>query len=188
MKALKRILSSGNDCERGTSPLIMKLMLGLLFFLGQRSFVIAQFGKYEPKDSLFTRYSPPAIGKGVYDRLENDGAAVYFACYFQTDTSGKISSRQVQPLYRVGNRYRRKDSIWSLLSNALTRASGEWAFRILSWDLGTEKDLEKRIDKKPSQRPFGGTPRWLIIYEISGITGSIVDKISYVNDFVIRRR
>jgi len=148
--------------------------------------VIAQYSRYEKPDTLFSRYAEPIVSKHVYDRLENDGAVIYFACYFQTDTAGKIASRQLQPLYQVGNRYRRQDSVFSVLAAAIAKASASWAFRILTWRLEKDTATEKLLNSNPAQRPFGGMVRWLIIYEFSGTSGGAIDKISFVKEFAVQ--
>jgi hypothetical protein len=157
----------------------------LWLILGGALPAAAQFNKYEKADSLFSRSVSPVLDRRTYERLAHDDAILYFACFLKTDTSGKIFARELQPLFNIGNHYKPVDSIWTVVSMALGQAMDRWIFRSIMWDVNKYGSSEMKINKQPYQRPFGGMPKYLIIYEISSTGGVSIDKVSYITTYKV---
>lgn len=144
-----------------------------------------QFNKLEHSDSLFKFYKPPVINKEVNNRLEKDDAIIYFGCYFTTDTSGRVTSLKLIPFHDIGNEYGIFDSIWQNISTSIEAASRDWVFKPDLWEFKNDKVTEEKLNKRAFQRPFNGRPNYLVIFEVSGVQGSVIQKISFENYFKV---
>lgn len=165
--------------------MVMKFILSIPFFIICSSSIFGQFNKYEKSDTLFKCYKSPVINKATYERLEKDDAIIYVGCYYTTDTSGKVISQKFIPFPEVGNKYEPADSIWQSVITSFTIASKSWTFKPILWDFKGDKKAEAEVNKNPFQRPFTGRPRYFIIFEVSGIQSTSIDKISFIKDFKI---
>lgn len=165
----------------------MKFILSILMFVSCSSLSFGQFNKYEKSDTLFKCYKVPIIDKSIYEQLEKDDAILYVGCYFKTDTSGNIISHKFIPFFEVGNMYKPEDTIWQSIFASLITASTSWIFKPSLWSFKKDKKLEADVNKNPMQRPFTGRSRYFIIFEVSGIQGTSIDKISFINDFKINK-
>lgn len=163
------------------------IILAIILFISFSPIAKAQFNKYEKSDTIFKSYKAPIVDRKIYERLERDDAIAYFTCYIMTDTSGKVSSQRVLPLYNVGNGYNANDTLWESISEAIRTASKHWVLKLYTWQFEGDKTLEISVNKSPFQRPFGGKPRYLLIFEISGINSTSIDKIGFINSFQISK-
>lgn len=163
----------------------MKFFIGIFFFIICSTSVFGQFNKYENPDTLFKCYKSPVIDRATYSRLEKDDAIVYIGCYFTTDTVGKVVSQKFVSFNDIGNKYPPSDSIWQSIIASLTMASKNWVFNPILWEFKDDKKAASTLNKKAFQRPFNGKPSYFIIFEVSGIDGSSIHKISFVKNFKI---
>jgi hypothetical protein len=148
---------------------------------------LGQFDKLVASGKSFKHFKPPLVDARIYNRLEEDDAIIYIGCYFTTDTAGKIVSSNFIPFNGVGNKFSSSDSIWSSVVASLSKACKEWIFKPVLWELN-DKAAEVQLNKKAFQRPFNGKPNYFIIYEMSGIKGSVIQKISFENNFKVEAR
>lgn len=163
----------------------MKSFLGIFFFIICSTAVFGQFDKLVKSNSLFNYYKYPVIDKEVYNRLEKDDAIIYLGGYFTTDTSGRITAQKFVPFIDIGNKYELSDSIWQSIVISFATALKDWVFKPVLWEFNGDKKFETAINKIPFQRPFIGKPTYFIIFEVSGVGGSYIHKISFVDAFKI---
>lgn len=156
----------------------MKYLAVILIIICPYS-LFGQFNIFEKPDSIFKYFKAPIVEKAIYDRLVKDDAVLNIGCYLQTDTSGRIASKSFFPFLGIGNDYKIEDSIWHSVSKSIDTASDTWLLKPSLWNID-------EIDKNPIQRPFTGRPRYFIIFEVSGIQISSIDKISFIKDFLIK--
>jgi len=167
--------------------MIRNMIVAITLFIHFSPIASAQFNKYEKSDSIFKYFKAPVVDKRIYERLENDDAIAYLTCYIMTDTSGKVISQRILPIYNVGNSYKTNDTLWKSISESISTASKNWILKIYEWQFENDKALEIKVNKSAYQRPFGGKPRYLLIFEISGINGTSIDKIGFINGFEISK-
>jgi hypothetical protein len=165
----------------------MKFLISIHVFLVWSFTVFGQFNKYEKSDTLFKCYKSPVIDRAAYERLEKDDAIIYIGCYYTTDTAGNVTSQKFIPFNDIGNKYELSDTIWRSIIVPLKIASKDWVFKPVLWEFKGDNDTETKLNKRAFQRPFNGRPTYFIIFEVSGIDGSSINKISFIKNFKISK-
>lgn len=186
MSILKRNMKKCLRRKKTKEIRIMKTYLYLMLNIIAPVIAFGQFDKFMESERVFKHYKGPVIDANVYNRVVEDDAIIYIGCYFATDTAGKIVSSNFIPFTGVGNKFNSSDSIWNSVVTAISKASKEWIFKPVLWVLNN-KATEVQLNKKPFQRPFNGKTNYFIIYEISGINGSAIHKISFENHFSVEK-